>query len=157
MLNLNLTTIGQDQNCTAKNINMIALPNKSTFSRDEVKKLIESSYLAGADDVVKAAVTRSLNDKFRDMVFLSIEQAIGIGREKLCQRTRKREVLDAVKIAIYLLYPATGSSTEVGRVLNRDHTTILVAIEKYKAYYITDKTFRQKAQKVQNILTQQQK
>jgi chromosomal replication initiation ATPase DnaA len=134
---------------------MIQLPNKKTFTVDEVRRFVRQSYLAGVQDVMDGVTLKTSIEQWKDVVFNSVQQVTGLGREDLQRKTRKREIVDARNIVIYNLYPYAGSLAEIGREFGKDHTTIINSRNRYKDYYETDKTFREKAQRVQHAIIQQ--
>ena len=72
----------------------------------------------------------------KEQVLLIISQHCSVSAGKILSRIREREVIDArhMYIAVMRLifrYPVT----EIGRMVDRDHTTVLDALKKYKSRY----------------------
>lgn len=66
----------------------------------------------------------------------------------ITQKTNVREVADAIKIYSYMARKFTRNGfKEIGNIVNRNHSTILIAKDAYKDLYNADKEFRNKADK----------
>ncbi len=65
-----------------------------------------------------------------DKIFSTVYKKYGITKEDLIGKNRAREIAQARHIAIYLIMKITEmSSTNVGKLFNRDHTTALASKE----------------------------
>jgi len=63
----------------------------------------------------------SINQLIKDVCF-----HLGISKTALLSQTRRREVAIGRRMVIYFLYKYhTLNLTQIGKILNRDHTTIL--------------------------------
>ena len=66
----------------------------------------------------------------------------------ILQKTNVREVADAIKIYSFMARKFTRNGfKDIGEIVNRNHSTILIAKDAYKDLYNGDKEFRNKADK----------
>lgn len=98
-----------------------------------------------------------LPDEIRE-VFLATANIYRITPDKLWARTRKREIVDARHIAISIIYDNYGSYGKgngytldrIGDFFNRDHTTIIHALQNCRNMRLTNDGFRDKYQKIKD-------
>lgn len=80
---------------------------------------------------------RSTERMMAKSMALMTEVAIhfGVSVEEIVSSTRKRSVADARAVTCYLAYNLCGmSSTEVGQLVHRDHSTIIIAVRKVEQW-----------------------
>ncbi len=76
----------------------------------------------------------------KEEIINDVANAYGISADVIRSKIRKRPVSDARAVACYLLsFLLKMSSTEIGKELNRDHSTVVVAIEKVDMWLSTPK------------------
>lgn len=76
-----------------------------------------------------------------------------IKRRRILSSCRKQEVCDA-RVIIANFYKSKGYSLhQIGRILNRDHSTIVWQLQVYNNLYSNDKSFRNLANKVMDLDT----
>jgi chromosomal replication initiator protein len=87
----------------------------------------------------------------KDEVLSIVSQHCSVNVGKILTRIREREVIDArhMYIAVMRLifrYPVT----EIGKMVDRDHTTILDALKKYKSRYENYDDYKEVADSIFN-------
>lgn len=99
----------------------------------------------------KTISLQQLPEEVRLIIAMTAD-AYMLAPEKLWQRTRKEEIVDARQIAISIIFENYGgyennkkySLKKIGSFFNRDHTTIIHAIRKSKDLRETDVNFKSK-------------
>ncbi len=86
----------------------------------------------------------------------TVSDFLGIKQDLLNGRSRKREIVEARHIAMYLCRKFTGHSLkEIGRRFGkRDHTTVINAIKKVEDHAETNVQFREKFRRIQEVLSE---
>ena len=85
-------------------------------------------------------------------IFLATAKIYKITPDRLWEKTRKEEIVDARQTAISIIYHNYGNVGEfrgytlkkIGSFFNRDHTTVLHSIETAQNLFDTDDNFRNK-------------
>jgi chromosomal replication initiator protein len=71
-----------------------------------------------------------------------VAAASGIGRRELLSRRRARRTVEARQAAMWLARQAAGRSyPAIGRVFNRDHTTVIYGVSRTEQRMATDYAF----------------
>ena len=103
-----------------------------------VKKLVALKYLSGNEitmDVVKGCMSELLGGAEPigvtvDKIFVAVEKKYGVTKADLISKSRVKEVAQARHVAIYLIRTITEMSLPaIGKLFNRDHTTILSSLD----------------------------
>ena len=72
-----------------------------------------------------------------------IAESSGIDKDQIIERTRKREyVLARQMLHAILRKHYVASLTSIGRLVKRDHSTIILSLEMHECDYSTDKLYR---------------
>ena len=84
-----------------------------------------------------------------DLIVSAIKEVLSIEVEDLQSRERFRTLVNARYIYAFFARTLLGSSlSEIGKFINRDHTTIMHALKCYKDFYDTDLAFKNLASRV---------
>ncbi len=85
---------------------------------------------------IKTGETRQLLNKvpvLEGETLLNVAKYFGVSKEDILSHSRKKELTLARHITMYLLHSVKGVSlTKLGKIFDRDHTSILYAAEKIK-------------------------
>jgi chromosomal replication initiation ATPase DnaA len=77
-------------------------------------------------------------------IITAVERATGINRRLILGRDRKWSSADARQILHVLVYDETKSFAESGRMLNRDHATIIWSVKQVRNKRETEVEFARK-------------
>ena len=112
--------------------------------------------------IVKTPKTTSLDQLPNEVleIFTATARVYKIVPEILWQKTRKQEIVDARHSAIAIIYDNYGKYIEnrgytlnrIGGFFNRDHTTVLHAIETAQNRCLTEDLFLQKYEAIQDAI-----
>ncbi len=103
-----------------------------------VKKLAAIKFLSGTDitiDVARSCIDELLGGAEPvsvtvDKIFAAIEKKYSTSKSDLVSKSRVKDVANARHITIYLIRTLTEMSLpNIGKLLNRDHTTVMSSIE----------------------------
>lgn len=99
-------------------------------------------------------ITAVLNFKVKaGNVFDAVQQISGFSMTDLFGPCRMRALCDARHMCAHFLVKRSGMSlAEVGRTLNRDHTTIINSIRVHERLMTSDRRYRQTYQQVIQLL-----
>ena len=90
-----------------------------------------------------------------DMVIRTICQAYSVSKDHLISKKRTRHIAAARQIAMFLLYTDSCLSiTEIGRILQRNHSTVSHAIKKMTALITEDSQFSSRVKSLKRQLVQ---
>lgn len=92
--------------------------------RADVRPIVESAAATGSDDDLAAAVAAARRLRFTADVEQIVETA-GITLEQMRGRGKQRVLVETRRIVAAYLRRRGCSLPEIGRVLNRDHTSVL--------------------------------
>ena len=115
-----------------------------------VKKLVAIKFLSGREitmDIAKNCISELLGGEEPvnvtvDKIFASIEKKYGVKKSELTGKSRVKEIASARHIAIYLIRDLTEMSyPNIGKIFNRDHTTIIASEEIVRKKLSSDRTF----------------
>ena len=88
-----------------------------------------------------------------DKIFQTTCQKWGVSLNDVCSRNRKREfVFTRMTIAYFLRMYTSLSTTEIGRLINRDHTAILYYLKTYDSEFRFNEVFRNFAESIKEEL-----
>lgn len=89
----------------------------------------------------------------QELIFRAIKSALDIDTDLLTSKSRKRDIVEARQIFMYLMIKRTHKSLEkIGNVVNRDHSTAIHARKVVENLVETDKEFASKYYTVLNRL-----
>lgn len=75
----------------------------------------------------------------KEIIIREVCQKYDLSFEKLKSKTRERDITFPRHLAMYLIKRRTGMSLEkIGQLFNRDHTTVIHALESIQNYIDTD-------------------
>lgn len=79
---------------------------------------------------------------------------LDVKRHLLSRRTRKRYIVEARQIAMYLVKKHTKKNlTEIGKMFGgRDHTTAIHSIDKVEDRCFSDEQYKQRLLQIENLL-----
>lgn len=112
-----------------------------------IKKLSALSFLSGKEitiDLAKGLLHELLGGAEPvsvtvDKIFLSVYKKYGFKREELEGSRRTKELANARHITIYLIRQITEMSLpNIGKIFNRDHTTVMASIDLVEKKLMTD-------------------
>lgn len=83
-------------------------------------------------DFADAAAIRIPGQRFR-AVLTEVSEATGISISRILGRSRVRPVVEARQLVCHVLYRHGMSYPQIGRLINRDHTTVLHAVRAVEA------------------------
>ncbi|MBO4343741.1 MAG: chromosomal replication initiator protein DnaA [Clostridia bacterium] len=114
-----------------------------------LKKMRALAYIQNADicmEHAKTAVNDILTAKAAaitpDKIITYVSQKTGIAPEEIVGKRKTNEIAMARQVSIYLLRELTEMSYEnVGKVFNRDHSTVVSAVKKIKEMMDKDSSF----------------
>lgn len=87
---------------------------------------------------------RKTNAKLRSLLLDNCCTQFGVTRQQLFSKSRRREMVEARHVTMYLMrkYKLFGSLKMIGKYFNRDHTTVLHALNNVQSLIDTDKVFK---------------
>ncbi|MCQ2354539.1 MAG: chromosomal replication initiator protein DnaA [Clostridia bacterium] len=116
-----------------------------------VKKLAAISFLSGneidfntARDELKKYTSKEISvEDLIDKIFASVYQKYNVKREDLIGPKRSKNIAEPRHITIYLVRKITDISLpSIGKIFNRDHSTILSSIEKIEHKLVNDPSLK---------------
>ncbi|MBE6530484.1 MAG: chromosomal replication initiator protein DnaA [Ruminococcaceae bacterium] len=133
-------------------LNFIAENLRSNIRQIEgaVKKLRALSFINGNQitiEVAKGCLSELLGgaepvNVTVDKIFTAVYKKYGIKKEDVIGQKRNKEIANARHICIYLIRTITEMSyPNIGKIFNRDHTTILASIDKIQKKVYMDPVF----------------
>ena len=121
---------------------------------DGVQKQLRSEYkcdIVVTYRIEKPSDEQALKEYYEQAspILDSVQAATGFSIEALKSKSRKRSLVDARHIAIYLTrFNTTLSVIAIGRIFNRDHSTVLNSLNAYDCYLNRDDVFTETNTKV---------
>jgi len=98
--------------------------------------------------------SKTLPDEITNKVLNATYEATGMNRALLLGKSRRRKVVNARHAAMWVLTEHLGySSTQVGKALERDHTSVLHAINRIDRMIADDKPISLTVAKIQRLVT----
>ena len=98
------------------------------ITRETVKSLL--SDILGNSEPISVTI---------DKIFASVYNKFGVKREEIVGLKRTKEIANARHIAVYLVRNITEMSLpNIGKIFNRDHSTIMSSIETVQKKLATD-------------------
>lgn len=114
-----------------------------------VKKLVAIRFLSGREitmEIAKNCINELLGGEEPinvtvDKIFASIEKKFGVKKSDLTGKSRVKEIAHARHVAIFLIRDVTEMSyPNIGKLFNRDHTTIIASEETVRKKLSSDRT-----------------
>jgi chromosomal replication initiation ATPase DnaA len=103
-----------------------------------MKEKINPYTYAGLLTAVKRQTSNNI-----DKLFLTIHELFDVSREDLVSASRLGDIVDLRRIAMYYLNKKMGmTSIMTGKILGRDHATVLYNVNKVEELYEYDPKFR---------------
>jgi chromosomal replication initiator protein len=88
-----------------------------------------------------------------DKIFAMVFKKYGIKKDDLVGKKRTKEIAFARHIAIYMIREVTEMSLpNIGKLFNRDHSTILSSVELIQKRIVNDRDFEQDIQTMKREL-----
>lgn len=87
-----------------------------------------------------------------DYIIMAVCVALRIDRTQLFSRSRKNRLTDARSICCWYMRELGMKLSDIGSVLDRDHSTVIYNLKKFEDLNETDKEFQQKVYKVKSFL-----
>ena len=128
--------------------------NEEWFHEDiEARKAIREKYNLG-DAFVFGSASRFTTDKGIDDIINVVCKHFGLDTTAIHTKSRKREVVQARQVAMYLAKTHTDFSTsKIGKFIgNKDHATVLHACKTVKGQCEVDKSFRSDLENIEALL-----
>ena len=126
-----------------------------------IKKLGAKSFLSGMPismDTAKVCISELLGGAEPvgvtvDKIFAMVFKKYGIKKDDLVGKKRTKEIAFARHIAIYMIREVTEMSLpNIGKLFNRDHSTILSSVELIQKRIVNDRDFEQDIQTMKREL-----
>lgn len=114
---------------------------------------MDSMIFAGLPENIKFDFLRGIKIGSPQGIIDSVSAVLNVEKRYIIGESRKREFVEARQIAMGLILesnPAIGLKN-LGRIFNRDHSTVIYAKRTYDNLYETDKSFKAKVKKVRNM------
>lgn len=93
-----------------------------------------------------------------DKVIQAVCRKWNVSIDDVCGRSRKQEVVyTRMIIAYFLRQYTTLSTTKIGRLINRDHSTIIHYLKTYDSEFRFNKDFRNFAESINRELQEKEK
>jgi chromosomal replication initiator protein len=104
------------------------------------------SIYAGLPENSRRLFRQNSNSTTPEDIIIAVCAVTDITRDQIVSPSRKREIVEARHIAIGLILQSFRNIglKEVGRMFNRDHSTVIYARETYRDLMETDRDFRKK-------------
>lgn len=90
--------------------------------------------------------------KDSDYIIMAVCIALRIDRTQLFSKVRKKRLTDARSICCWYMRELGMKLVDIGRVFDRDHSTVIHSLKKFEDLNETDREFQQKVYKVKNFL-----
>lgn len=128
---------------------VIAIMARSTIFNKEIDLNLVQHIVKGASSHIESRKTVSIND-----IIEVVCKHYGLEKSAIYTKTRKREVVQARQIAMYLAKNYTDFSTsKIGKFIgNKDHATVLHACKTVKGQCEVDKAFRSDLEAIEAML-----
>ena len=89
----------------------------------------------------------------KDKIIQAVCKIWNVSLDDVCGRSRKQDVVyTRMTIAYFLRQYTTLSTTEIGRLINRDHSTIVHYLKTYDSEFRFNKDFRNFAERIKEDL-----
>ena len=93
-----------------------------------------------------------------DKIIQTVCRKWNVNLEDICGRSRKQEIVyPRMVIACFLRQHTALSTTEIGRLINRDHSTIIHYLKTYDSEFRFNKEFRNFAESIKRELQEKEK
>jgi hypothetical protein len=106
--------------------------NKTDYINPDAYVLTNRKWVGDIDDKVKIEILINI-----------ITKAVGIDRDVLFTKSRKRHLSDTRHLLAFLIKRETELSlANIGKIINRDHATVLNSVKVWNNLLETDKNYR---------------
>jgi chromosomal replication initiator protein len=157
-----------DNQLAASYLDKISQDNKISLNHEMKKEMLKNFENDGRS--LKSAITSFKasnlisNDSFApppvpldipldDQVVKNISRDFQLGEAELYSPSRKKELIPARHLAMYLLHTVLGISFfQVGKKFNRDHTSVIYAVSKIEEKMKVDQKFSQTIETISNSI-----
>lgn len=85
---------------------------------------------------------------YLESLLAKAEEVFGVSEKVILSKDRRRQVVEARQALMYALHRSNFKLHAIGKMLNRDHTTVMYGIEVVKNLQQTDKEFAEKLNKL---------
>jgi chromosomal replication initiation ATPase DnaA len=100
-----------------------------------------------------AVILQNSFEKNQQNILNLVITVTGISKEQIIGDRGIEEVCEARFILCYFLFNYfKPNKSSIGRLINRDHATVIHALKKFNNYYATDERFRNKANEIKKII-----
>ena len=145
-------------------LNFLAENLRSNIRQIEgaVRKLSALNFLTGKKitmDIAKDCLSELLGgaepiNVTVDKIFTAVFKRYGITKEDIIGQKRNKDIANARHIVIYLIREITEMSLpNIGKILNRDHSTVLTSIDKIKKKLTSDSMFNIEITELKNEIS----
>lgn len=145
-------------------LNFLAVNLRSNIRQIEgaIKKLAALSFLSGRAitmDTAKGCISELLEgaeptNVTVDKIFSAIYKRYGVKKEDIISKKRNKEIAFPRHIAIYLIRRITDMSyPNIGKLVGRDHTTVMASIDQISNKYINDSDFKAEIDDIRKEVT----
>ena len=111
----------------------------------------EMSYWAAPDLLL---TTKEHKDIDKESIILKVCNYYNVTLDELMSKSRLRKIADARNTLFYIFHKCYKmTSTEVGKIFNKNHATILSGANKIDGFMRFDKVFRNQINQIINIET----
>lgn len=114
---------------------------------------MNSVIFAGLPEKVQFDFTHGIKIGSPDGIVDAVAAVLNVESKFIKGDSRKREFVEARQIAIGLIAESDPriTLTRIGKMFNRDHSTIIYAKKTFDALYLTNKAFKLKVLKVKKM------
>ena len=111
----------------------------------------EMSYWAAPDVLITTKIHKDID---KDSIILKVCNYYGVSVDELMSESRLRKIADARNTLYYIFHKCYQmTSTEVAKMFNKNHATILSGANKIDGFMRFDKIFRKQINNLINIET----
>ena len=111
----------------------------------------EMSYWIAPDVLITTNINEDID---KDSIILKVCNYYGISLDELMSKSRLRKIADARNTLYYIFHKCYKmTSTEVAKMFNKNHATILSGANKIDGFMRFDKVFRKQINNLINIET----
>lgn len=125
------------------------LRGNKKITRDQAIQAVNMAYQEGLTARRKIVSDPQSEE---DRIWKAVEGFSKISKEEIIAFSRKEELMDIRRITSFEMYRVFSSQNVVGRIMKRDHTSILNHLKKYRDLFTTDRNFRVLAIKISNLI-----
>ncbi len=145
-------------------LNFLAINLRSNIRQMEgaIKKLAALSFLSGKEitlETAKSCIAELLEgaeptNVTVDKIFAAIYKKYGVTKEDILSKKRNKEIALPRHVAIYLIRRITDMSfPNIGKLIGRDHSTVINSVELMSNKYLTDSLFKMEIEELKKEVT----